>query len=152
MVAAGMNGMLLKPYLLEALRQILLQWLPASQLAEPQPVPERADSELAERWIALFSDEATGRAMAGEYLASNQQDGVEMSAALATRDADALLEVAHRIKGAARIVGEDELAEQAERLESAARLEQWGALEGWAQRVDELMTQVTHKTRLWLDA
>ena len=104
MVAAGMNGMLLKPYLLEALRQILLQWLPASQLAEPQPVPERADSELAERWIALFSDEATGRAMAGEYLASNQQDGVEMSAALATRDADALLEVAHRIKGAARIV------------------------------------------------
>ncbi|WP_068977777.1 ATP-binding protein [Aeromonas sp. EERV15] len=152
MVAAGMNGMLLKPYLLEALRQILLQWLPASQLAEPQPLPERADSELAERWIALFSDEATGRAMAGEYLASNQQDGVEMSAALATRDADALLEVAHRIKGAARIVGEDELAEQAERLESAARLEQWGALEGWAQRVDELMTQVTHKTRLWLDA
>ncbi len=152
MVAAGMNGMLLKPYLLEALRQILLQWLPASQLAEPQPVPEPADSELAERWIALFSDEATGRAMAGEYLASNQQDGVEMSAALATRDADALLEVAHRIKGAARIVGEDELAEQAERLESAARLEQWGALEGWAQRVDELMTQVTYKTRLWLDA
>ncbi|HEH9418195.1 TPA: transporter substrate-binding domain-containing protein [Aeromonas sobria] len=152
MAAVGMSGMLLKPYLLEALRQTLLQWLPTSQLAAPEPMAESADRELAERWIALFSDETTGRAMAGEYLASNQQDGEEMLAALATRDAEALLEIAHRIKGAARIVGEDELAEQAESLESAARLEQWGALEGLVQRVDEWIARVTHKTRLWLNA
>ena len=42
-------------------------------------------------------------------------------AALAVRNGDALLEIAHRIKGAARMVGQTPLAEEAARLEAAQK-------------------------------
>ena len=149
MVAAGMNGMLIKPYMLEALRQTLVQWLPACAAVTPEPLT--GASALAARWMALFGDEEDARAMASEYLASNLLDREEMMAALAVRNGDALLEIAHRIKGAARMVGECALAEQAELLESAARLKQLDEFAVLGQEVDLLINRVTYETGLWLN-
>ena len=75
----------------------------------------------------------------------------EMMAALAVRNGDALLEIAHRIKGAARMVGECALAEQAELLESAARLKQLDEFAVLGQEVDLLINRVTYETGLWLN-
>lgn len=149
MVAAGMNGMLIKPYMLEALRQTLVQWLPTCAATAPEPLT--GASALAARWMALFGDEEDARAMASEYLASNLLDREEMMAALAVRNGDALLEIAHRIKGAARMVGECALAEQAELLESAARLKQLDEFAVLGQEVDLLINRVTYETGLWLN-
>ncbi|WP_241462261.1 ATP-binding protein [Aeromonas finlandensis] len=151
MAAVGMNGMLIKPYLLDALRQTLVQWLPAREVAEPEQVQNPAAPALAARWIALFGEEADARDMACEYLASNRQDREELMAALAACDEAAVLEIAHRIKGAARMVGECALAEQAEQLENAARFKQLDVLAVLGQEVDLLINQVTYETGLWLN-
>lgn len=150
MEAAGMNGMLFKPYSLESLRQMLTRWLPAApavatSLSEPDTV-----STLGERWQGLFGDLETAKSMASEYIASNRKDCKDMEEAIAAGDSEELVEVAHRIKGAARMVGEVLLAAQAAKLESAARLKQLNELEHLGQGVSELMNDVEHKMGLWL--
>ena len=89
--------------------------------------------------------------MASEYLASNLLDREEMMAALAVRNGDALLEVGHRIKGAARMVGQQALATEAAQLEAAARLKQLDRLDELGQTVQALMDSIRGETGLWLD-
>ncbi|HDX9008827.1 TPA: transporter substrate-binding domain-containing protein [Aeromonas dhakensis] len=151
MQEAGMNDMLFKPYTLDTLRQVLMRWLPvSSQAQEPSQAPAPA-SEQGERWISLFGDEAVARSMAREYLDSNRQDGDDMMQALARQDTYALVETAHRIKGAARMVGQQALAEEAARLEAAARLKQLDELSELSQTVLALMKAITGEIGLWLD-
>ena len=146
-----MNDMLFKPYTLDTLRQVLMRWLPVnSQAQEPSQVPAPA-SEQGERWLSLFGDEAVARSMAREYLDSNRQDGDDMMQALARQDTYALVETAHRIKGAARMVGQQALAEEAARLEAAARLKQLDELSELSQTVLALMKAITGEIGLWLD-
>ncbi|EKP0306480.1 transporter substrate-binding domain-containing protein [Aeromonas veronii] len=152
MVEAGMSDMLFKPYPLDTLRQLLAHWLAESVPASTTVTA--VDDGLAvqtERWLTLFGDESTARAMATEYLHSNRQDDAHMMAALACHDFNALVETAHRIKGAARMVGLHELACQAARLESAARLKQLDELEALTGTVQQLMTAIAHDIGLWLD-
>ncbi|WP_033136259.1 ATP-binding protein [Aeromonas finlandensis] len=151
MEVVGMSGMLFKPYSLESLRQMLIRWL-AAPAAEPAPPVEQPPGiQLAERWQGLFGDEVVARSMAGEYLRSNQADCNEMMAALLSGDTQELVEIAHRIKGAARMVGEVPLAEQAARLESAARLKQLGELDSLGQGVQAIMNRIEQEMGLWLD-
>ncbi|WP_236760980.1 Hpt domain-containing protein [Aeromonas hydrophila] len=91
------------------------------------------------------------RSMAREYLDSNRQDGDDMMQALARQDTYALVETAHRIKGAARMVGQQALAEEAARLEAAARLKQLDELTELSQTVLALMNSITCEIGLWLD-
>ena len=153
MVEAGMSDMLLKPYPLDTLRQLLAHWLAESVPAGDTAVMAVDDvlAVQAERWLTLFGDEPTARAMAAEYLDSNRQDGDHMMAALACHDFSVLVETAHRIKGAARMVGLQELATQAARLESAARLKQLEELDELTSKVQLLMTAIAHDIGLWLD-
>ncbi|PJG59319.1 ATP-binding protein [Aeromonas cavernicola] len=153
MVAAGMSGMLFKPYPLETLRQLLAHWLSGNVTTsnESEVNNEEGIAEQAERWLSIFGDEQTARLMAAEYLDSNRQDGEEMAQSLASRDALALVETAHRIKGAARMVGLDELATHAAKLESAARLKQMDKLDELAFAVQQLINAITHEIGLWLD-
>ena len=152
MVEAGMSDMLFKPYPLDTLRQLLAHWLSGvTSIAEERSGVQLQIAEQAERWQALFGNEQTARAMAAEYLDSNRQDGKDMMAALACHDTQALVETAHRIKGAARMVGLQELAMQAARLESAARLKQTEALEALVGGVQVLMNAISHEVGLWLD-
>jgi signal transduction histidine kinase/CheY-like chemotaxis protein len=151
MVAAGMNDMLFKPYPIDMLHKLLSHWLsdivPA---AEPAPVSGAQIAKQAERWLSLFGDEGTARAMAADYLESNHQDGKQMMAALACQDTRSLVETAHRIKGAARMVGLQALATQATELESAARLKQMDRLDKLVGGVQVLMTAIAHDIGLWL--
>lgn len=153
MMEAGMSDMLFKPYPLDSLRQLLAHWL-----AESVPVGSATVTAVddgltvqSERWLTLFGDEQTARAMAAEYLDSNRQDGAHMMAELASHDFGALVETAHRIKGAARMVGLQELASEAARLESVARLKQLDELDELTGKVQLLMTAIAHDIGLWLD-
>ncbi|WP_349921156.1 ATP-binding protein [Aeromonas veronii] len=157
MLAAGMDDMLFKPYNLEALRQMLLRWLPGAmatsdeaEVSDPAVQDEEAPLS-ASHWIALFGDLAVAREMALEYLASNRQDGEEMARALARQDTQGLVEIAHRIKGAARMVGLSTLATEAAQLETVARLKQLDRLAQLCQRVETLMNGITGDIGLWLD-
>ncbi|MBP0603917.1 transporter substrate-binding domain-containing protein [Aeromonas sanarellii] len=147
---AGMNDMLFKPYSLDALRQILVRWLPAR---EPRPMASRQARVQVPgiSWLTLFGDEEVARSMAAEYLEANEQDSEDMRQALARQDSQALVETAHRIKGAARMVGQQALAEEAARLEAAARLKQWDRLDELALAVQALMNGIRGETGLWLD-
>ncbi|MDM5074000.1 ATP-binding protein [Aeromonas bestiarum] len=152
MQQAGMNDMLFKPYTLDTLRQMLARWLPVvvpvDEAAPQSPEPAR---EQGECWISLFGDEEVARSMAREYLDSNRQDGDDMMQAVARQDTHALVETAHRIKGAARMVGQLALAEEAARLEAAARLKQLEELTELSQTVQALMNSITREIGLWLD-
>ena len=152
MVEAGMSDMLFKPYPLETLRQLLAHWLTdVATVSTEEPAEQQQIAEQAERWQGLFGDEEAARAMAKEYLDSNRQDGKDMMVALTCHDTQALVETAHRIKGAARMVGLQELAAQAARLESAARLKQTEELEELVCGVQVLMNAISHEIGLWLD-
>lgn len=152
MQAAGMNDMLFKPYSLDTLRQTLIRWLPVlSPASEPEPLVQRPAREQAATWLSLFGEEAVARDMAREYLDSNRQDGEEMTRALARQDSQALVEIAHRIKGAARMVGQSALAAEAAQLEAAARLKQLDRLAELSQTVLVLMDGITREIGSWLD-
>ncbi|MFM5016523.1 ATP-binding protein [Aeromonas veronii] len=151
MTAAGMNGMLCKPYSLESLRQMLLRWLPATTITERVPARQAINLDMIGRWQDLFGDERIAKSMAREYLASNRKDCHAMMSALSSDDSQELVEIAHRIKGAARMVGELSLAEQAAQLESAARLKQLSELALLTQRVEEQMNNIEREMGLWLD-
>ena len=149
---AGMNDMLFKPYSLEVLRQTLMRWLPAPGAHEGAISPRQAQVQAPGiSWLTLFGDEGVARSMAIEYLEANEQDGEDMKQALARQDTQALVETAHRIKGAARMVGQTPLAEEAARLEAAARLKQVDRLDELARTVQGLMDAIRGETGLWLD-
>ncbi|TNI90753.1 ATP-binding protein [Aeromonas allosaccharophila] len=151
MTAAGMNDMLCKPYSLDSLRQMLLRWLPAAT-ASKLPLPELSiNSDMVARWQDLFGDETIAKSMAREYLASNHKDCRAMMSALSSGDSQEMVEIAHRIKGAARMIGEQQLAEQAAQLESAARLKQLSEFELLTQGVEEQMNNIERDMGLWLD-
>ncbi|MEG0008867.1 MAG: transporter substrate-binding domain-containing protein [Aeromonas sp.] len=152
MQEAGMNDMLFKPYNLETLRHTLVRWLPAvSEPDEPVTRTAAVTQQQESIWLSLFGDEAVARNMAREYLDSNRQDGEEMLRALARQDTQALVETAHRIKGAARMVGQVALATEAAELEAAARLKQLNKLDELSRTVQVLMDGITREIGLWLD-
>ena len=146
-----MNDMLCKPYSLESLRQMLLRWLPATILPETTRALPTLNPDMIGRWQDLFGDEVLAKSMAREYLTSNRKDCHAMMNALSSSDSQELVEIAHRIKGAARMVGEHSLAEQAAQLESAARLKQLSELALLTQRVEEQMNNIERDMGLWLD-
>ena len=152
MLEAGMNDMLFKPYSLETLRQTLARWLPAASPQQETMAPRQAEVQAPGiSWLTLFGDEAVARSMGREYLEANRQDGEDMMLALARQDTQALVETAHRIKGAARMVGQQALATEAAQLEAAARLKQLDRLDELGQTVQALMDSIRGEMELWLD-
>jgi CheY-like chemotaxis protein len=152
MQEAGMNDILFKPYSLESLRQTLIRWLPVTEsTSEPEVTGQSAAKEQASIWLSLFGEEAVARDMAREYLESNRKDGEAMIEVLARQDTQALVEIAHRINGAARMVGQSALATEATKLEVAARLKQLDRLAELSQTVQALMDSTTREIGLWLD-
>jgi CheY-like chemotaxis protein len=113
MQASGMSDMLFKPYSVEMLRQKLTCWLPIAEgpvAVAPLSTSTVSTVDVAACWLALFGDAALARSMAREYIDANQHDGEMLRHALATHDLTAVVEAAHRIKGAARMVGQLALA------------------------------------------
>ena len=155
-LAAGMDDFLVKPTPVAVLSACLQRWLPHTAVAStaarssaesdgasavdakaapapsvevssaqaslpPMPVLDRAVLSLL-----VGGDAEQARAVLQDFLDTTQQDLLELEAARAASDVQAIVRQAHRIKGAAKLVGATQLAH------CAAELERAGAQEGWA--------------------
>ena len=113
--AAGMDGFLAKPVMLDALSRALGRFLP--ELAEQ---PGAAGGALfdPEALRSLFGQDT--QRLLGIIESFADQAGLDI-AAMAEAAPKQQAEAAHRLKGAARMVGARLLAEEAQALEAAAR-------------------------------
>ena len=138
--AAGMDGFLAKPVTLDGLSRMLGRWLPG--------LPG------AQRGGTLFDPEAM-RSLFGqdrERLSSILENFSETAlrdlAALQSAQAlDVVVEIAHRLKGAARMVGARLLAEQAQGVEHAARAGGLGAAQAAASQLPALLDETMRVAR-----
>lgn len=110
---AGMDGCMFKPSTLEDLQR----WLdPVTRQPVPEALPGNDDVSDAMRKLA-GGDATLVSELMQEMLASYQQDMLALTAALADDDRDALLELAHKVKGSARLTGSAELVARCVELE-----------------------------------
>jgi len=119
--AAGLDDFLAKPVPLAVLAKTLQRYLPlpgaaiapaASEMTRPSAGGLPFDRELLE-----------------DFMSSTRQDMLELGAALARRDAEAMAHETHRIKGASRLIGATALATIAERIEAAARAREFSEVD-----------------------
>ena len=140
--AAGMDGFLTKPVLLDALARTLGRWIPALSPEAPTAAgalfdPEAlrglfgADQARLAGLIRTFADTATG----------------EVAAILAAGAAKPLGAVAHRLKGAARMAGARLLAEQAGQIEAAAKSGDFAIARAAAAGIDTLLADTLRAMR-----
>jgi CheY-like chemotaxis protein/HPt (histidine-containing phosphotransfer) domain-containing protein len=148
-LAAGMDDYLAKPVGIATLGTCLQRWLPhtaerpprvdADSVADGPPAIAAAPAlpQLAHPPTPLdpavladltAGDVAEARALLQDFLASTDEDLVQLQALRGGGDLPGLTRQAHKIKGAARLVGAVELAEAATRLEAAGRGGDWAGV------------------------
>ena len=138
--AAGMDGFLAKPVTLDGLSRMLGRWVPG--------LPG------AHQGGTLFDPEAL-RSLFGqdqERLSSilenfSQTAMRDLGALQAAQGLDIVVEIAHRLKGAARMVGARLLAEQAQGVEHAARAGGLGAAQAAASQLPALLEETMRVAR-----
>ena len=135
-LAAGMDDYLAKPVPVATLAACLQRWLPQAAPSAPSGADVAALPQLGQppafdpAVLAALTggDEAAGRQVLDDFMATTADDLAALDAARGAGDAAAIARQAHRIKGAARLVGAVELAGCADVLEGAAREADWDAL------------------------
>ena len=132
---AGMNDCLFKPISLTALEQQLGQ-------IRPQPAGQQLDLDCLDALTG--GDPHLSRRLLEELLTSSRQDRQELLALLARQaPPQAIIEQAHKIKGAARIVQASALATQCEALEQAcARSDDRALIETYVKSLEKLMLEL----------
>ena len=124
-VQAGMNECLIKPISVDELDAHLLahQQINALEQAMTQPLARVHDSvqlvDLGPLEQLVSSEPMKLREILDELIKSNRKDCQRMSALLQDGEIDKLVELAHRIKGAARVVKGEQLVLCCRRLEAA---------------------------------
>lgn len=116
---AGMDGCLFKPMDLAALEYHLSRLLPRPKPTRQCSMPNRFDIEELDH-LTGGDPQVMQRVLQG-LLESNQKDLAQLKLVLSSDSSRGVLELAHRIKGAARIVKARELIEHCEQLEHACR-------------------------------
>jgi PAS domain S-box-containing protein len=128
-LAAGMDDALIKPVALHTLGTKVVQWLQEDRvrgsITTPAPVARdgagTADPLDPRALLEITGgDEQFAREMLDAFVAEKAADFARLAAVLATDDLGAIVQVAHRLKGAARIVAAEPLAALCQRIESAA--------------------------------
>ena len=132
---AGMNDCLFKPISLTALEQHLAQ-------IKPQSSGQRLDLDCLDALTG--GDPQLSRRLLEELLSSSRQDREDLVALMARQATpQAIIEQAHKIKGAARIVQASSLAAQCEALEQAcARDEERPTIDAGVKALEKLMLEL----------
>jgi CheY-like chemotaxis protein/HPt (histidine-containing phosphotransfer) domain-containing protein len=120
-LAAGMDGFVTKPISMDALTQTLARWLP-----EPAERDGRRDKDTAGDPVfdaavltTLFGSAPARLARLLDNFAAAA--ALDLEALSAANSAEAVAQVAHRLKGAAGMVGAGQLASRAGEIEAAGR-------------------------------
>ena len=123
-LAAGMDDFLVKPVNLVELMERLDQWLPLPTQPDPSR-PASLDAAVLMDSAALNAitggDPAVQREVLLDFRHVNDADVQVLRAETLKGDAEQVLHMAHRIKGAARTIGAHRLTLSCERLEDAVR-------------------------------
>ena len=119
--AAGIDDFLAKPVPLAVLAKTLQRYLPL-----PGAAIAPAPSEMTRPSAGGLPFD---RELLEDFMSSTRQDMLELGAALARRDAEAVAHETHRIKGASRLIGATALATIAERIEAAARAREFSEVD-----------------------
>jgi HPt (histidine-containing phosphotransfer) domain-containing protein len=153
--AAGMDDLLVKPADLRTLKNKLRQFLPSpsnggenakyGDVAEPSPPPPPTGQVSPVALAHLVLDPSVLRELSDgdsdmeagilrRFPMTNQPVTEALIRAVAEHDAEAVSQLAHRIKGAARMIGAGEYAQACEILEQAGKSRDWAIIEtGLAQ-------------------
>lgn len=128
-IQAGMNDCLIKPIGLDELDTRLMAYqhshhseeeatLPTAQQLIAAPEPARL-LDLGPLELLISSEPVKFRQILNELINNNRKDRQRLGALLQVGDTDKLIELAHRIKGAARVVKGEQLVERCRALEVA---------------------------------
>ena len=159
-MAAGMNGILIKPLDMAKLKNVLETYLPGTPVAAPEPEdsdgapaastpaaePANPDPGQVVDLAVLKGMFGDNEAIFGEILANFSEPGAEMAAEIAAafdqRDAAAVGAAAHKLKSAARSIGATALSDLAEGLEAGGKNDDWPAIEKDMPRLDPMLKDV----------
>jgi signal transduction histidine kinase/CheY-like chemotaxis protein len=128
-IAAGMDDVLIKPVVLQALGAKLADWLSGAQAAETAGVAESGPvvaTDIADciDWQVLRGitgdDEQFAHEILKQYLVDAVGDVQRLGALLPDGDLGEVVRLGHRMKGAAGMVAAQALARVCEQIESAA--------------------------------
>ncbi len=161
-MAAGMDGVLVKPLDMVKLKDVLEIHLPPRTDNEPStpaddpfddiaallnaPAPAGDDDNApvdASVLKGMFGDdEATFKEILGDFADPATEIASEISAGFAGSDAAAVGAAAHKLKSAARSIGANALADLAFELEKSGKAGDWPAIEEYMPTLDPLVKDV----------
>ena len=124
-IVAGMNECLIKPISVDELDAHLMAHQQVDEFEQPATeqllvVPDTVPVvDLGPLELLISSEPIKIREILDELIKSNRKDCQLMSALLQAGEIDKLVELAHRIKGAARVVKGEQLVQCCRRLEAA---------------------------------
>jgi signal transduction histidine kinase/CheY-like chemotaxis protein/HPt (histidine-containing phosphotransfer) domain-containing protein len=143
--AAGMDGFLTKPVLLDALARTLGRWIPDAGSDASPALPSAGALFDPEALRGLFgADQTRLTALARTFAETAAREVADIQAA---SDATKLAVIAHRLKGAARMAGARLLAEQASRIEAVSRSGNFAAGQVAAEGIDRLLADTLRAMR-----
>ena len=143
--AAGMDDYMIKPVTMHVIAKKVSRWIQPgieADVGAPEPgTPNRPiDVDVLERTVG--ADPSVVRALLDSYRQSSNTDFAALRDAIAKRQANLVVEAAHRIKGAARMIGANELSERAWDVESAGRSKNWPEIEAAAATLHRAFQRV----------
>jgi HPt (histidine-containing phosphotransfer) domain-containing protein len=163
--AAGMDDYLTKPLQVSLLAQALERWIGATAAEPAESAPVAAQPEAAgaaplvmdyarlEEFREFDDEELTmTREVIGLFLSDTPARLQAIDAALAARDAGALADAAHALKGSSGNVGAIAIHEAAGELETLAKAGWPADAAGRAQRLHALWEQTRVAVERWPEA
>jgi signal transduction histidine kinase/CheY-like chemotaxis protein/ABC-type amino acid transport substrate-binding protein/HPt (histidine-containing phosphotransfer) domain-containing protein len=156
--AAGMDDYLAKPLEMKKLKEMLQNWMPASdgvaEAAEEPDAEDTTDKPEAEddggdgpidpsALKSVFGDDDdTFKEILKDFVTPATNNIADIESAFADRSADDVAKAAHKLKSSARAVGANELADLCLTLETAGKAEDWDEIDKSAPRITEVMKEV----------
>jgi CheY-like chemotaxis protein/HPt (histidine-containing phosphotransfer) domain-containing protein len=164
-LAAGMDDFLSKPLKMEALRRILIKWMPrekskyksaneatvgGDESAAIQP-KDSSMTELNKNGEAINEralkdifgeDEVTFKEILDEFIEPTRTIIQEIHKGYSEKSAEEIKQASHKLKSAALSVGAEKLGELGATLESAAGIIDWETIDAGVSEIDGLMQKV----------